>query len=98
MATPTAIASPAVPDETAPRASPTRVEWFELSTREDATLSPVAQKAVDTWRQRRFAVRSHIVNGPAFWQTTEIEDAPALVAATVAAISHPSLAQQAAAA
>ena len=98
MATPAAMASPPVPDEAAPRASPTRVEWFELSTREDATLSPVAQKAVDTWRQRGFAVRSHIVNGPAFWQTTEIEDAPALVAATVAAMSHLPLPQEAVAA
>jgi uncharacterized protein len=34
-------------------------------------------------------VRSHTVMGPSFWQTTEIEDAPALVAATLAAITGP---------
>ena len=62
------------------------VEWFELSTRDDTSLSPVARKTVDTWRQHGFAVRSHIVNGPAFWQTTEIEDAPALLDATLQAL------------
>ncbi len=66
---------------------PGRVEWFELSTRDDANLSPAAQKTADTWLKQGFAVRSHIVNGPAFWQTTEIEGAPALLDATLAALS-----------
>ena len=70
-------------------AQPGRLEWLEMSTREDATLSPVAQKAIEQWGQSGFAVRSHIVNGPSFWQTTEIEDAPALVAATLAAVTPP---------
>lgn len=70
-------------------AQPGRLEWLEMSTREDATLSPVAQKAIEQWEQSGFAVRSHIVNGPSFWQTTEIEDAPALVAATLAAVTPP---------
>jgi exosortase A-associated hydrolase 2 len=70
-----------------PMAQPGRLEWLEMSTREDAALSPVAQKAIEQWGQSGFAVRSHIVNGPSFWQTTEIEDAPALVAATLAAVT-----------
>ncbi len=63
-----------------------RLEWFELSTREDASLSPISANTVAQWQQAGFAVSSHIVRGPAFWQTTEIEDAPALIAATTAAL------------
>ena len=78
-------------------AQPGRVEWFEMSTREDATLNPVAQKTFTQWEQSGFAARSHIVNGPSFWQTTEIEDAPALLTATLAAIASPHMTQAVAA-
>ena len=64
-----------------------RLEWFELSTREDADLSPVSAKTIAQWQQAGFSVGNHIVHGPAFWQTSEIEDAPALIAATTAALS-----------
>jgi exosortase A-associated hydrolase 2 len=64
-----------------------RLEWFELSTREHASLSPVSAKTIAQWQQSGCQVGSHIVQGPAFWQTSEIEDAPALVAATIAALS-----------
>ncbi|MDO8264582.1 MAG: hydrolase 2, exosortase A system-associated [Gallionella sp.] len=65
-----------------------RLEWFELSTREDASLSPVSAKTIAQWQQSGFDVSSHIARGPAFWQTSEIEDAPALIAATTAALSN----------
>lgn len=61
-----------------------RVEWFELSTRPGASLTPVATKTISDWLQTGYAVRGHIVNGPSFWQTTEIEDAPELITATTA--------------
>ena len=64
-----------------------RLEWFELSTREDAGLSPVSVKTIAQWQQAGFRIGNHIAHGPAFWQTTEIEDAPALIAATTAALS-----------
>ena len=64
-----------------------RLEWFELSTREDASLSPVSAKTIAQWQQAGFRIGNHIAHGPAFWQTTEIEDAPALIAATTAALS-----------
>ncbi|HSV51249.1 MAG TPA: hydrolase 2, exosortase A system-associated [Burkholderiaceae bacterium] len=70
----------------APQA-PGRVEWFELSTRADAAFSPAVTRAQEPWQQAGFALRSHLVEGPSFWQTTEIEDAPALVAATTAALA-----------
>ena len=64
-----------------------RVEWIELSTRGEASLSPVAQKTIAQWQSSGFATRSRIVQGPAFWQTTEIEDAPDLVNVTVQALT-----------
>ena len=67
-----------------------RLEWLELSTRDDAQLSPASAKTIAQWQQAGMDVRSHIVNGPAFWQTTEIEEAPTLIAATMAALSNPS--------
>ncbi|MEO8118247.1 MAG: hydrolase 2, exosortase A system-associated [Rhodoferax sp.] len=67
-----------------------RVEWFELATREDASLPPAAANTIANWQLAGYAVRSHLVNGPAFWQTAEIEDAPALIAATTAALMEAS--------
>jgi exosortase A-associated hydrolase 2 len=64
-----------------------QVEWFELSTREDAAISPVSAKTVEAWQQAGYGVNCHMVHGPAFWQTTEIEDAPNLIAATTTALS-----------
>jgi hypothetical protein len=65
-----------------------RLEWLDLSTQPDASLSPAAAKPLQAWQAAGFAVRSQVVNGPAFWQTSEIEEAPALLTATLAAL-HP---------
>jgi exosortase A-associated hydrolase 2 len=70
----------------APAVGAARLEWFELSTRDDAGLSPVSTKALAQWQQSGFQACSHVVRGPAFWQTSEIEDAPELLAATTAAL------------
>lgn len=64
-----------------------RVEWLELSTREDAELTPVSVQSLAQWADAGFACRSRIVQGPSFWQTTEIEDAPVLLDATLAALT-----------
>lgn len=71
----------------APGGTPGRVEWLELSTRGDAALTPVSEQAVQTWQDAGWAVRPQIVPGPAFWATTEIEVAPALIARTVEALA-----------
>jgi len=60
-----------------------RVVWLELSTLSDAGLSAPTTAALARWIDSGFTVTSSIIQGPMFWQTTEIEDAPALVAATV---------------
>ena len=67
-----------------------RLEWFELSTREGVGVSPISAKTIAQWQQAGVAVGNHFVRGPAFWQTSEIEDAPALIAATTAALSSSS--------
>lgn len=65
-----------------------RVEWIELSTREEASLSPASTHPIAHWRSVGTLVRSQVVNGPAFWQTTEIEEAPSLLPISVKAIGE----------
>ena len=63
-----------------------RIEWIELSTREEATLSPASAKTIGQWQSSGTFLRSRAINGPAFWQTSEIEEAPLLLSASVDAI------------
>jgi uncharacterized protein len=70
-----------------------RVEWFEVSTRmatddsdDSAGFSPVSEKSMALLRSQGFQVCSHLARGPSFWQTTEIEDAPDLIAQTLHAL------------
>ena len=69
-----------------PTGSCTQSIWLETSTREEATLLPASQTAATRWRDAGHTVHTEVVRGPAFWQTQEIEDAPALVGATVRAL------------
>lgn len=63
-----------------------RLEWLDMTTRTDTAISPVARSAQEQWAAAGVDVRHHWVQGPSFWQTTEIEDAPELLAATLAAM------------
>lgn len=57
--------------------------WLELSRDADApALTPVAIKQIDNWRAAGTPVAAEAVSGPAFWATTEIEEAPQLLQAT----------------
>ncbi|WP_326539115.1 hydrolase 2, exosortase A system-associated [Pseudorhodoferax sp.] len=85
------LAPPAIPDAPAQRP---RLLWLDLSTQETASLSPVAQKTLAQWQAAGHDVHSEVVLGPQFWQTTEIEDAPALLAATLAAMTAPAVTPQ----
>jgi hypothetical protein len=71
-----------------PGARTGRVEWLEVSAQADAAPTPASTQAIAQWQQAGFDVRSRVVGGPAFWQTTEIEDAPALLQATLAAMAE----------
>lgn len=63
------------------------VIWLETSLRDDATLAPVSQSRIEDWQAAGFTVHAKVVRGPAFWQTSEIEDAPELLAATQVALA-----------
>ena len=56
--------------------APGRLVWLEVSG-----------QAEPRWQAAGWQLEGKAVPGPAFWQTTEIEDAPALLAATSAALS-----------
>lgn len=68
-----------------PRVS--RVAWLELSPREDATLTPAATMAIDAWTAQGALVRAGVCRGASFWASTEIEEAPALIEASLAALT-----------
>jgi len=69
-----------------PSVKPGRVGWFELSMRDEAALAPVSKKFIEQWQAAGFNVEPKVVRGPGFWQTSEIEDAPELIEATLAAL------------
>jgi exosortase A-associated hydrolase 2 len=75
--------------ELKPPAGSGRVIWLETSLRDEATLAPVAQKRIAQWQAAGYSVDARIARGPAFWQTSEIEDAPELIAATLAGLKAP---------
>ncbi|MBG6080398.1 hydrolase 2, exosortase A system-associated [Rubrivivax gelatinosus] len=66
-----------------------RLVWLETSPVETPTLAPAGAATMASWRQAGWTVDAAAVRGPAFWQTTEIEDAPALIEATLAALAAP---------
>ena len=59
-----------------------QLEWFELGA--DGGITVTGAQTLAQWTGS--ACRSHVVQGPAFWQTSEIEQAPELIAATTAAL------------
>lgn len=67
----------------------TRLVWFDVSSRDDAVLAPAAESWLGDCRAAGHQVQAGTVAGPAFWQTSEIELAPELLAATLAAIEAP---------
>lgn len=63
-----------------------RVAWFEVSSRPEPALMPASVGLVDRWRALGLPVGAEVVPGPAFWQTTEVEEAPALIDSTTRAV------------
>lgn len=64
----------------------TCVRWLDVSTRADTGLSPATSKLVTAWQADGVDVQAQVVQGPGFWQSTEIETAPLLLQATVNAV------------
>jgi uncharacterized protein len=59
-----------------------RTLWLEVSTRDDAGLLPASAALVERWKASGHDVAQRVVKGPPFWNATEIEEVPELVAAT----------------
>lgn len=64
----------------------TRSAWLEVTTRDPTQLLPGTERAVAEWAAAGHEVHARAVPGPGFWQTQEIEEAPALVAASLDAM------------
>ena len=65
-----------------------RLEWIEISSKPDGTLSPVAVARLNQWQAAGHRARGTWVNGPAFWQTIEISECPALLEVSILAMSE----------
>jgi exosortase A-associated hydrolase 2 len=64
---------------------PRSMHWIEVA-QVAADPSPATQSVIDAWTAAACAVHYRSVEGPSFWHTTELEDAPALVGATIDAV------------
>lgn len=64
-----------------------QVVWLELSARPDALLGAASRQALLQWQQAGYQVHGQIAHGPTFWSSAETVDAPALIAATTAALT-----------
>lgn len=68
-----------------------RVEWLEVTPASPPRLQGLPNDALGMWQQAGFRLRRLALQGPAFWQSSEIEEAPALLAATRAALCSEAL-------
>jgi uncharacterized protein len=62
------------------------VRWLEVSLRDEATLAPASSRLIERWRTAGCVVEAQVVPGPAFWHSTEIEEAPSLLQASLSAL------------
>ena len=70
-----------------PPRQPARLCLLETSTRAETSLTPGNERLLADWRAAGWQAEALAVQGPPFWQTTEIEDAPGLLAATAALLA-----------
>ena len=59
-----------------------RAAWIEVVPDEDTAVRPVAETRVTDWRNSGVDATLQSIQGPAFWQTQEIAECEALIAAT----------------
>ena len=73
--------------ELRPPTRPSSSIWLELSLRQDDGVTAGMAANSAQWSAAGSPPAVHSVQGPAFWQTTEINDAPNLIDATVSAMT-----------
>lgn len=61
---------------------------LEVDSRQPSGLSPALVRLAERLNAEGAHVRTEVVNGPAFWQTQEIEIAPALIEASLRALEQ----------
>ena len=73
----------------APPSRLARVEWLDMVADGTASVEPPPATAIvmQEWAQAGWALHRHTAVGPMFWQTTEVEEAPNLVDATLATLA-----------
>jgi len=65
-----------------------RLEMMEISANEAAEVSPAVRARLEKLRAVGVDGRATAVVGPAFWQTTEIEECPGLIAASLRVLAE----------
>jgi exosortase A-associated hydrolase 2 len=64
------------------------VQWFDLSMAPKAEPSAATRAGASAWRRYGHPVDVYLVQGPLFWQSSDIETAPALITASLAALER----------
>ena len=59
------------------------VEWMEVVSAPDRSISHAGRQIVDRWRQDTGAIKISTVVGEVFWNTPEISQLPSLIDITV---------------
>jgi exosortase A-associated hydrolase 2 len=72
----------------APPRHPAGAVVIEVGPSAASGLSPVVSALANDWLAAGHEVRTRAVDGPHFWQTQEIEDAPQVITASVSAVSE----------
>lgn len=65
-----------------------RLVWLEVASAAQAGLSPVGKRTLLEWQQAGWRTEGLTIQGPAFWQSSEIKEAPALLVATLTALTR----------
>lgn len=70
-----------------PAQHPGQLVWLELSPQTDPALGAASEKQISTWQGAGWKVHAKVLTGPPFWQTIDNSEAPALVQATLDALT-----------
>lgn len=71
-----------------------RLIWMDITKQADAALNPSSEREIRVWQKAGWQTEARAVIAPSFWQTVTNEDAPALIRATLAAMTAAHLGAQ----